>query len=149
MQIKLFQTRIEPDYLEADQHALNAFMGSVDVRKTATQFVPADPDFWSILVFYDELNGAPKTSPRAKVQDITEDDLDADGRSLLSALKTWRRDKAAQVSLPDFMISPNASLIGVAKQKPRSLAELERIKGFGPQKIAKYGEEIMAVVNAF
>ena len=168
MQVKLFNTRLEAEYLVADQQALNAFLNTVTVKTTSTQFVNGNPDYWSILVFYenggDELqNGEvvaaiPKSKPAKKEKvmeepmmpaETTPTELTEDEQQIALALRTWRKDKSNELQQPEFMIFPNATLQALAKGKPRSMNELEKIKGMGPAKITRYGDDLMAILNAF
>lgn len=150
MNIKLFQTRLDDKHIQQDQEAINTFMESVTVKKTATQFVIGQPDFWSVLVFYDNgkshRNGA-KESDKLSVD--SEDELTVDEKQILGALKQWRKDRAKEVNVPEYIVCRNAELITVSKTRPRTMEELLKIKGIGNQKIAKYGDDIIAVVNAF
>ncbi len=148
MHLRLFNTRLSPDHLHQDQITINAFMESVSVKKTATQFVAGNPDYWSILVFYDDAS-VPPTKSTEKQPTRSETDLDDTGRQILSALRIWRKDKATAINVPDFMICHNATLTEVAYQKPTTLEHLSLIKGIGEQKIAKYGDDMIAIINAF
>lgn len=148
MNLKLFNTRLSAETAMADQQAINAFMDSVSVKKTATQFVPGNPDYWSILVFYEDLNGTYKKEAD-KQPAITEADLTETERSIYAALRLWRKDRATEINLPEFMVCHNATLMTVAKEKPQDLLSLSKIKGLGDQKIAKYGEDMIAILNAF
>jgi hypothetical protein len=67
MQVKLFNTRIDADTIAADQKAINSFMETVTVKSTATQFVNGAPDFWSILIFYE--NNEDQKSQKVKTKD--------------------------------------------------------------------------------
>lgn len=157
MNLKIFQIRLDTDYLDIDQAAVNAFMEGNKIEKTSTQFVPGDPDYWSILVFYEiEKQQLPKPreyTPQDVASFVTgttpDEELDANERSILSALKSWRRDKASALNVPDFMILHNAELVNVAKTKPTTIAELSGIKGFGAQKVARHGDEVISIINAF
>ena len=60
MKVKTFQIRLADEFLQADQDKLNDFIDKVDLRKSATELARGQPDFWSILVFYDEGPPAPK-----------------------------------------------------------------------------------------
>jgi superfamily II DNA helicase RecQ len=147
MQLRHFQTRLAPEHLEHDQAMLNHFLETVHVRKTSTQFVPGETDFWSILVFYEaNENGH---AVRQKAVALTESDLSEDDRQLLAALKVWRRDQAVAQNVPEYLICPNSALIGVAKIRPQTPGDLSAVKGFGEAKVARYGGDIIAVVNAF
>jgi superfamily II DNA helicase RecQ len=150
MNLKIFNTRIATENALGDQMAINAFMDSVSVKKTSTQFIPGNPDFWSILVFYEDYNGNGAKAKEAEKQPaISEADLNEVERSIYAALRLWRKDRAAEINLPEFMVCHNATLMNVAKEKPQDLLSLSKIKGFGDQKIAKYGDDIVAILNAF
>jgi superfamily II DNA helicase RecQ len=148
MNLRVFTTRLAPENLSQDQNDINTFMSGVTVKKTSTQFVPGNPDYWSILVFYEAENGT-KTKTKEKPPVVTEAELTENEQGIVSALKIWRKDRAADIHLPEFMICHNATLINIAKEKPSDLATLSKIKGLGDQKVAKYGDDIIAIVNAF
>lgn len=134
-------------------------MDTVTVKKTSTQFVPGNPDYWSILVFYEnaEPNGAKakdakedKAIKEAEKQPvISEEDLNETERTIYAALRLWRKDRATEINLPEFMVFKNATLMTIAKEKPQDLQDLSKIKGLGDQKVAKYGDDIIAIINAF
>jgi superfamily II DNA helicase RecQ len=75
--------------------------------------------------------------------------LSEEENQILLALKTWRKDKANEMQQPEFMVFPNATLEALAKGKPRKTEELSSIKGLGPAKITRYGDDLMAILNAF
>ena len=150
MNIKLFHTRLDEEHIQHDQETINTFMDTVTVRKTATQFVIGEPDFWSVLVFYE--NGkTPKNGSKEsdKVSFDPDVELTEVEKQIILALKQWRKDRAKEASVPEYLICHNAELLAVTKTKPRTLEELTKLKGFGDQKIAKYGDDIIAVINAF
>lgn len=159
MQVKLFNTRIDADTIVADQQAINSFMETVTVKNTATQFVNGAPDFWSILIFYE--NGEehiPKkvktvetivTPEKAVTPESADVPLTEEQNQILLALKTWRKDKANEMQQPEFMIFSNATLLGLVKAKPRKMNELSQVKGIGEAKITRYGDDLMAILNAF
>jgi len=148
MNLKIFNNRLSAENVLNDQVAINTFMNSVDVKNTTAQFIPGNPDYWSILVFFEENNGT-QTKPKEKTPAITEDDLTIDEATIFSALKLWRKDRATEINLPEFMVCHNATLLFIAKEKPKDLVELSKIKGMGDQKIATYGNDIIAILNAF
>ena len=171
MQVKLFNTRIDADTIVADQQAINSFMETVTVKNTATQFVNGDPDFWSILIFYENgeeiipkktkaaektVSSGPAATPeketiseKTTVPETEETELTEEQNQIIIALKTWRKDKANELQQPEFMVFPNATLEALAKSKPRKMEELSGVKGLGPAKITRYGDDLMAILNAF
>jgi superfamily II DNA helicase RecQ len=150
MKVKLFQLRMDAAHLDVDQESLNQFMEQVTIKKTATQFVPGEPDYWSVIVYYE--NEKPKKPAYKEPEKLSFEpdvELTAEEREIISALKQWRKDKANALNVPDYIICHNAELNSLAKLKPRTMADLSNIKGFGDTKIAKHGDEIISVLNAF
>ena len=66
---------------------------------------------------------------------------------VVSRLKSWRREVSDAMGIPAFMIMHDRTIAEVADNMPKSAADLSRIHGFGPAKIRKYGDDILAVVN--
>lgn len=148
MKIKIFHIRLTKENLAVDQNSINEFMENIIVKKTSTQFITGQPNIWSIIVFYegkDNQNSA-KQSNKLSITDETE--LTTEEKQIYETFKKWRQDKAAEQNVPSFMICHNTELMTIAKVKPQSLEELLRIKGFGEQKISKFGDEIIALLNS-
>jgi ATP-dependent DNA helicase UvrD/PcrA len=64
------------------------------------------------------------------------------------ALRQWRFERARTDGMPAYVIAHDATLAAIAEARPRSLAALRRVKGMGPQKLEKYGAELLAVIEA-
>jgi ATP-dependent DNA helicase RecQ len=65
---------------------------------------------------------------------------------LLARLKAWRTDEARRRSLPPYVIFHDRTLAAVAAARPAGAAELARIKGIGPAKLAAYGEALLKLL---
>jgi superfamily II DNA helicase RecQ len=50
--------------------------------------------------------------------------------------------------MPPYVIAHDATLMAIAEDRPRTMAGLRRVKGMGPAKLEKYGDEILAVIEA-
>ena len=74
--------------------------------------------------------------------------LDPDGEALLARLVAWRGERAAADAVPAYVVATNATLFEVALRRPTSPAALAQVGGFGPKRVEKYGEEILALVAA-
>lgn len=66
---------------------------------------------------------------------------------VLAELKAWRLNRAEADDMPAFVVATDATLIALAETMPTSAEELIKVPGIGTQKIAKYGEEILAVLG--
>ena len=71
-----------------------------------------------------------------------------DEKKIFEVFKQWRQDKATQMNVPNFVICHNTELMTIAKLKPQTLEDLLKIKGFGEQKITKFGDDILALLNS-
>jgi DNA helicase-2/ATP-dependent DNA helicase PcrA len=66
----------------------------------------------------------------------------------LALLKEWRKQEAAEQSLPAYCIFTDATLVALAETEPASSAELAKVPGIGAVKIEKYGEAVLAILGA-
>ncbi|HLP72935.1 MAG TPA: helix-turn-helix domain-containing protein [Bacteroidales bacterium] len=69
--------------------------------------------------------------------------------ALLNQLKEWRRDKASELHLPEYMILQRKTMETLAIIMPRSLSALKRVKGMGKRKSEKFGDEIVDIIAAY
>lgn len=148
MNIKVFNLRLTKENLQSDQDNLNAFLNGVAVKDITTQLLSGQPNFWSILVFYNDLKveNAKKSTEKVAVDSVVE--LATDEKEIFETLKQWRAAKAGELGIPSFMICHNAELMAVSKAKPATTDELIKIRGFGENKVAKYGNDILTVLGA-
>jgi DNA helicase-2/ATP-dependent DNA helicase PcrA len=65
---------------------------------------------------------------------------------LFASLRAWRADVAKEIDRPAYTVLVDATLVGIAQVRPRSVADLARVRGIGPAKIDQYGAALLAVV---
>ena len=68
--------------------------------------------------------------------------------SLVERLRTWRSTRARDDSVPAYVVLHDATLRELATAKPSSTRDLAAVKGFGPTKIERYGDDVLAVISA-
>jgi ATP-dependent DNA helicase UvrD/PcrA len=68
--------------------------------------------------------------------------------ALLGALRTWRSQRARTDGVPAYVVAWDTTLAAIADARPASLAGLRRVKGMGPAKLERYGDEILQVILA-
>ncbi|MEO3761935.1 DNA helicase RecQ [Streptomyces sp. B8F3] len=73
-------------------------------------------------------------------------DMPAEAASLFERLRAWRGATAKEQGVPAYVIFHDATLRQIATERPGSLASLGSVSGVGENKLAKYGEQILAVV---
>jgi ATP-dependent DNA helicase RecQ len=67
--------------------------------------------------------------------------------ALLERLRRWRYRKAQTLGVPAFWVLHNRVLEAIARRTPRTLGELEVVRGIGARKVEQFGEEIIDVVQ--
>jgi ATP-dependent DNA helicase RecQ len=67
---------------------------------------------------------------------------------LFQRLRGWRSERARADEVPAYVVFADATLREVAASRPGSLPELAVLKGVGPAKLERYGDEILSVVAA-
>ncbi len=65
---------------------------------------------------------------------------------LMADLRAWRTARATADAVPAYVIAEDALLTAVVAERPASPAALRRVKGMGPKRLERYGEEILAIV---
>lgn len=144
MQVSVFSIRIDPAFLELDQKKLNEFLETVTFKKSSTQLIESGEFHWSVIIHYEnEAQNKPEQFERKSYDDLLPKD-----KQIYGYLNQWRNEKSEQLNQKKFMICHNSELIDLAQYKPSNLDELQQIKGFGKQKADKFGEDILAILNA-
>jgi DNA helicase-2/ATP-dependent DNA helicase PcrA len=64
------------------------------------------------------------------------------------ALREWRSAVAKREAVPAYVVLNDKELIGLASVLPRTLAELADCRGIGPLRLERWGDEILAVLDA-
>jgi ATP-dependent DNA helicase RecQ len=78
--------------------------------------------------------GAKKVSRRA-AEDIDE--------VLYEHLREWRRTKANELGIAAFIVMHDTTLEDLCRKRPKSLADIRSVLGFGEKKTEMYGREIV------
>jgi DNA helicase-2/ATP-dependent DNA helicase PcrA len=67
--------------------------------------------------------------------------------ALFERLREWRKQRAAEEEIAAFMVFSNATLEAVAERRPTTPKALLAISGVGPEKLEKYGQELLELVS--
>lgn len=65
---------------------------------------------------------------------------------LYDTLRKWRDELAASYNVPVFQILAQKSLMEIVTTLPLNSAELQKIKGIGKTKVAKFGTELLGMI---
>jgi ATP-dependent DNA helicase RecQ len=70
------------------------------------------------------------------------------GAAVFEQLRAWRAAAAKEQGVPAYVIFHDATLRQIAAQGPGSLAELARVNGVGEAKLARFGQQILDLLQA-
>ncbi len=76
-----------------------------------------------------------------------EPQLDRREEEIYQALDAWRNQKANEENLASYIIAKNSWLKEIIKLHPKTIKDLNAIKGFGERRVNKYGKEILNILN--
>ena len=71
--------------------------------------------------------------------------VDAD-EDLVERLRGWRQQRSHADGVPAYVVLHDTTVRELASAKPRTHADLAAVKGFGPVKIDRYGDEVLALI---
>jgi ATP-dependent DNA helicase RecQ len=74
--------------------------------------------------------------------------LDTDESERARIIREWRAAYAKSQDMPAFIIFSNKTLEDLVRKAPKTLSDLERIYGLGPQRIETFGKELLEVIGA-
>jgi ATP-dependent DNA helicase RecQ len=75
-------------------------------------------------------------------------ELPPEAAPLFERLRAWRGATAKELGVPAYVIFHDATLREIAAHRPASLSALSAINGVGDSKLAKYGDQLLEVLDA-
>ena len=66
---------------------------------------------------------------------------------LVDALRTWRKARSTEASVPAFVVFSDATLLAIAERRPTDTAALLAIPGIGRSKLDAYGQDVIGIVS--
>jgi superfamily II DNA helicase RecQ len=67
---------------------------------------------------------------------------------LVTRLRSWRLERSQEDAVPAYVVLHDATLRELAALRPQTRDELAGVKGFGPVKLDRYGDDLLAVLAA-
>ena len=75
---------------------------------------------------------------------------DGSGRSSITVeLQRYRAKMARQLKWKSYMVFQKSVITAIDRQRPESLAALARIPGLGPNRIARFGADLLSIVRRY
>ena len=101
------------------------------------------------MVSHEQLVGRAIRQPAEPADNLIHLDLSEGEEQLLNALNIWRTQRANDDNITIKAILVDDVLLAIAKTKPRTFGDLLKVKGIGDSKVKTYGDDIIAITNAF
>jgi hypothetical protein len=108
-------------------------------------------DMYEFAHFFNNLHKEKKVNYLAKYMDKI--DLKPkiltpiDQTEIYNALKSYRLTKSRELNIKPYFIFNNAEMEDLINKMPKNVSELLNVNGFGPEKVKKYGQEIIEIVK--
>jgi hypothetical protein len=108
-------------------------------------------DMYEFAHFFNNLHKEKKVNYLAKYMDKI--DLKPkmltpiDQTEIYNALKSYRLTKSRELNIKPYFIFNNAEMEDLINKMPKNVSELLNVNGFGPEKVKKYGQEIIDIVK--
>ena len=125
----------------ARRHLALSWAESRDARRRPSRFLAALQGRDSVPGRVTVIPGAPMnagSTRRAREEDSP----------LMAALREWRLTTARSDGVPAYVVAPDSLLIDLAARRQVTIPALRRMKGMGPARLARYGEEIVEIIAA-
>lgn len=68
--------------------------------------------------------------------------------ALREGLREWRRQRASADAVPAYVVFSDATLDDIVARRPATSDDLLRCKGIGPAKLERFGDELLAAIDA-
>ncbi|NLM12488.1 MAG: hypothetical protein GX209_01920 [Epulopiscium sp.] len=148
MKCKVFRLRVVGEHQGEDEDHLNQFLEEVKVHQVQSTFIGDGQNYWSILVYYDEILQEPvKDSVNSALNQ--EIPLNSAQKKLYDILIKWRDTQAEYENLPAYVVCYNQWIREMVTMPVTTLDDLRKIKGFGERRIKKYGDQILKIMEVY
>ena len=84
-------------------------------------------------------------APVPRIATAPADDVDD---ALAARLRGWRLKRSQEDAVPAYIVLHDATLRELAAVRPRTMSELASIKGLGPTKLERYGDDLLALLGS-
>jgi ATP-dependent DNA helicase RecQ len=130
-------------------HADSEAFGALKLTETARGVLRGETE----VMLREETAGSSRAGSRARrgaegLAATSSGNGNAVVPQLLGILRAWRSETARKLNMPAYVVLHDATIEGIAASRPTTLSQLRGISGIGDKKLERYGEELIALVNA-
>ncbi len=128
-----------------EEEDLNTFIESHRIIQITREIVTVSTPCWSLLVEYEDRRVEGKQSGGPTQIDYKEVLSETDF-ALFRTLRDLRKGVAESHGVPVYAVFTNQQLADIARTRPTSIAELQKIDGIGQGKSDRYGEIFIGAI---
>jgi hypothetical protein len=145
--MKFAPREVKDQIIRSDQ-LINYIKKNLDNEKSGDMSIT---DMYEFAHFFNNLHKEKKVNYLAKYMDKI--DLKPkmltpiDQTEIYNALKSYRLTKSRELNIKPYFIFNNAEMEDLINKMPKNVSELLNVNGFGPEKVKKYGQEIIDIVK--
>ena len=147
-----------PAYVVANDRTLHAIAAVRPQTPAALQALPGvGPAFMerhagAVLAIVGGGEAPPVTGGTLRLVATVEDGSAGgagaeDDPDLVERLRAWRLDAARMRAVPAYVVAHDRTLAAIAEARPRSEADLLRVRGVGHTFVERHGEDVLALVG--
>lgn len=139
---------LPPDASPAIAAGLNDFLRTHRVVRVTRQWNESGKDSaWAFCVEYAEGAAGSGTGEGTTAKVDYKEVLPPEQFEVFSRLRTLRKTLSEKEGQPVFAIFTNAQLAEIVQRGCRTLEELKAINGIGESRAAKYGAEVLGILQ--
>jgi len=154
--MRLFTIKFDSILQQFNDKDLQDFIKDKDIRSVKDRFFFKDgTPYMVVTIIYNQtiaVDNKTQTEYRnEKIEKKTEEwkkIISEKELPLFNTLREWRNKEAAIIGKPPYIICNNLQLAEMISLSPTSLADLNKINGFGETKIKKYGVDILKIISS-
>lgn len=142
MQYKVITLRLDPESRRFDDAPLaRALAGQEPLEIGHHVFTHRGEPGLALVVTLRDRPAKPRKT-RSAADWLAE--LPIQDRPIFEGLRAWRLEQARAAGLSPFLVLTNRQLATIAVTRPATLEDLGHVAGFGPSRIARFGEALLA-----
>ncbi len=125
---------------------LNVFLAGHRVVQVEKSFCSdSDGPGWALCVQWLPGEGGAQEKPPAGDKVDYRQVLDEPTFKIFAALRTWRKERSTADAVPIYTVATNEQLAQISRERIQTKAALALVEGFGPSRMGKYAEALLAV----
>ena len=131
----------------ADLGELNRCLAAHRVVAVNQHVVPAVGGGATLVFVVQTVDGAVKAAANQTSKIDYKQELSAEDFAVFNRLREERKKLAEAEGVPAYAVLTNEQLAELARQRPRTLAELAALPGLGCARLEKHGAQLLALLH--